>query len=52
MARILVVDGEPRTTLVLDRALTEYGHGVDAASDGPQASSSLRQVPTGSCSWI
>ena len=37
MARILVVDGEPRTTLVLDRALTEYGHGVDAASDGPQA---------------
>jgi two-component system copper resistance phosphate regulon response regulator CusR len=37
MARILVVDGEPRTTLVLDRALTEFGHGVDAASDGPQA---------------
>ena len=37
MARILVVDGEPRTTLVLDRALTEYGHGVDAAADGPQA---------------
>jgi two-component system OmpR family response regulator len=37
VARILVVDGEPRTTLVLDRALTEYGHGVDSASDGPQA---------------
>jgi two-component system copper resistance phosphate regulon response regulator CusR len=37
VARILVVDGEPRTTLVLDRALTEYGHGVDAAADGPQA---------------
>jgi two-component system copper resistance phosphate regulon response regulator CusR len=37
MARILVVDGEPRTTLVLDRALTEYGHGVDAAPDGPRA---------------
>jgi two-component system, OmpR family, response regulator len=37
VARILVVDGEPRTTLVLDRALTEYGHGVDAATDGPQA---------------
>jgi two-component system, OmpR family, response regulator len=37
VARILVVDGESRTTLVLDRALTEYGHGVDAASDGVQA---------------
>ena len=37
VARILVVDGEPRTTLVLDRALTEYGHGVDAARDGVQA---------------
>lgn len=37
MARILVVDGEPRTTIVLDRALTEYGHGVDSASDGPKA---------------
>ena len=31
------MDGEPRTTLVLDRALTEYGHGVDSASDGPMA---------------
>jgi two-component system copper resistance phosphate regulon response regulator CusR len=37
VARILVVDGESRTTLVLDRALTEYGHGVDLASDGPRA---------------
>ncbi|MFL5929576.1 MAG: response regulator, partial [Gaiellaceae bacterium] len=37
MARILVVAGEPRTTLVLDRALTESGHGVDSASDGPRA---------------
>ncbi|MFL5926570.1 MAG: response regulator transcription factor [Gaiellaceae bacterium] len=37
VARILVVAGEPRTTLVLDRALTESGHGVDSASDGPRA---------------
>jgi DNA-binding response OmpR family regulator len=37
MARILIVDGEATTVLVLGRALTEYGHGVDTARDGARA---------------
>jgi two-component system, OmpR family, response regulator len=37
MARALVIDAEPRTALVLGRALDEYGHEVDAAHNGAQA---------------
>jgi two-component system copper resistance phosphate regulon response regulator CusR len=37
MARVLVVDDEPRIVSFLGRALTAYGHGVDAARDGPRA---------------
>jgi two-component system copper resistance phosphate regulon response regulator CusR len=36
MARVLVVDDEPRIVSFLGRALTAYGHGVDAARDGPR----------------
>ena len=37
MARALVVDAEPRTVLVLGRALDEYGHDVDGAYTAQQA---------------
>jgi two-component system copper resistance phosphate regulon response regulator CusR len=36
VARVLVVDDEPRLVSFLGRALTAYGHGVDAARDGPR----------------
>jgi DNA-binding response OmpR family regulator len=37
VARVLVVDDEPRIVSFLGRALTAYGHGVDAARDGLRA---------------
>lgn len=37
MARILVVDDEPRVVSFLSRALTAQGYGVDSATSGEQA---------------
>ena len=40
MARILVVDDEPRIVRFVARALTAEGYGVDSAHDGERGSSS------------
>ncbi|MFE3650180.1 response regulator transcription factor [Streptomyces sp. NPDC059152] len=43
--RVLVVDGEPRTAVLLRRGLTEEGYVVDLAATGPEAVWRAREVP-------
>jgi two-component system response regulator MprA len=43
--RVLVVDGDPRVSSFLDRALTAAGYRVTRASDGPRALASFEADP-------
>jgi two-component system, OmpR family, response regulator len=45
MARILVIDDEPRITSFVSRALAAEGFGVDDAHDGARALDLLRSIP-------